>query len=76
VADKLVDCVGLYCPVPIAQAAQAIAGVAPGETITVLADDPGVENDFPAWCRATGHELVALEQTDDGFKIVIRKRSS
>ena len=69
------DCVGLYCPVPIARAAEEIGKVAPGETITVLADDPGVENDFPSWCRVTGHELVSLEEAEDGYKVVIRKKA-
>jgi TusA-related sulfurtransferase len=73
-AEKIVDCVGLYCPVPIAQAAQAIREVGPGETITVLADDPGVEKDFPNWCKVTGHELVLLEEADEGYRIVIRKK--
>jgi tRNA 2-thiouridine synthesizing protein A len=62
--------------VPIARAAEAINEVVEGDTITILADDPGVENDFPNWCRVTGHELVSLDQVDDGYKVVIRKRSS
>jgi len=73
-AEKTVDCVGLYCPVPIAQAAEALAEVAVGETIEVLADDPGVESDFPSWCRVTGHELVSMERAADGFRIVIRRK--
>jgi len=73
-AEKIVDCVGLYCPVPIAQAAQAIREVEEGERITVLADDPGVEKDFPSWCKVTGHKLVSLEETEEGFKVVIEKR--
>lgn len=73
-ADRLVDCIGLYCPVPIAEAAKAIAEVAPGETVIILADDPGVENDFPNWCRVTGHELVALEKTPEGYRISIKKK--
>ncbi len=74
--EKILDCIGLYCPVPIAQAAEAIKQVAPGETITVLADDPGVENDFPNWCKVTGHELVAMEKTAEGFKIIIRRKKA
>jgi TusA-related sulfurtransferase len=35
-----------------------------------------VENDFPSWCRVTGHELVSLDKADEGYKIVIRKRSA
>jgi len=73
-AERVVDCIGLYCPVPIAQAAEAIREVAPGETITILADDPGVENDFPNWCKVTGHELVAMEKTGEGFRITIRRK--
>lgn len=74
-ADKTVDCIGLYCPVPIARAAVEIKNVAPGDTITILADDPGVENDFPNWCRVTGHELVSLEEADGGYRIVIRRKA-
>lgn len=72
--NKIVDCIGLYCPVPIAEAAAAIGEVESGETITILADDPGVESDFPNWCKVTGHELVSLERTDEGYEIVIRKK--
>jgi tRNA 2-thiouridine synthesizing protein A len=75
-ADQTVDCIGLYCPVPIARAAEAIKDVDEGETVTILADDPGVESDFPNWCRVTGHELVSLEKAEEGYKIVIRKKSS
>ncbi|UCE27385.1 MAG: sulfurtransferase TusA family protein [Candidatus Coatesbacteria bacterium] len=72
--DKVVDCIGLYCPVPIAEAAAAIEEVSSGDTIKVLADDPGVESDFPNWCKVTGHELVSLEPTEEGYEIVIRKK--
>jgi len=72
--NKVVDCMGLYCPVPIAEAAAAIEEVGSGETVKVLADDPGVENDFPNWCKVTGHELVSLEPTDEGYEITIRKK--
>ena len=73
-SNKVVDCIGLYCPVPIAEAAAAIGEVDSGEIIKILADDPGVENDFPNWCKVTGHELMSLEKTDDGYEIVIRKK--
>ena len=74
--EKVVDCIGLYCPVPIAQAAEALEAAAPGETVTILADDPGVESDFPNWCRVTGHTLVSLERGEEGYVIRIRKKGS
>jgi TusA-related sulfurtransferase len=73
-SDNIVDCIGLYCPVPIAEAAAAIADINPGETVTILADDPGVESDFPNWCKMTGNELVSLKKTDEGYEIVIEKK--
>ncbi len=72
---NIIDCIGLYCPVPIAQAAAAIRELAAGETVTILADDQGVENDFPNWCKVTGHELVSLEKAAEGYRIIIRKKA-
>jgi tRNA 2-thiouridine synthesizing protein A len=31
----------------------------PGDTIEVVANDPGASTDIPAWCRMTGHALVS-----------------
>ncbi|GAA2667032.1 hypothetical protein Apa02nite_009820 [Actinoplanes palleronii] len=39
--------------------AKALPGVAIGEIVRVLADDPAAANDIPAWCRMKGQEFVA-----------------
>ncbi|GAA0471100.1 hypothetical protein Aca07nite_20590 [Actinoplanes capillaceus] len=41
--------------------ARAIPGVAVGEIVRVLADDPAAANDIPAWCRMKGQEFVAAD---------------
>lgn len=33
----------------------------PGETLEVVAHDPGARVDLPAWCRMTGHTLVSSD---------------
>ena len=33
----------------------------PGETLEVIARDPGAPVDMPAWCRMTGHTLISSE---------------
>ncbi len=33
----------------------------PGETLEVIARDPGAAVDMPAWCRMTGHTLISSE---------------
>jgi tRNA 2-thiouridine synthesizing protein A len=36
-------------------------GMAPGQLMRLVARDPGVRADLPAWCRLTGHRLVAAD---------------
>ena len=33
----------------------------PGETLEIIANDPGAPTDMPAWCRMTGHTLVSAD---------------
>jgi tRNA 2-thiouridine synthesizing protein A len=72
-ADQVLDAKGLNCPLPILRAKKALAGMAAGNTLEILATDPGSIKDFEAFCRTTGHALV--EQENDGkiFRFVIRK---
>ena len=38
------------------------------------ATDPAAEQDFPAYCKQTGHELVSSRREGDVLIFVIRKR--
>ena len=69
-----VDARGLSCPMPIVRTAQAIKTLPSGALVEVLATDPGAQQDFVAWCRATGHELV--ERTSEGqvHRFLIRRK--
>jgi tRNA 2-thiouridine synthesizing protein A len=73
-ADQQVDARGLNCPMPIVKTAQAVKALASGQTVEVLATDPGSVKDFAAWSKTTGNEMV--EQTTDGgvFRFVLRKK--
>lgn len=48
------NCLGQRCPLPVIALAKALPGVAVGETVRVLADDPAAAIDIPAWCRMRG----------------------
>lgn len=74
-ADATLDCVGLYCPMPIIQTAAKIRELAPGQVLEVLADDKGIQTDMPAWCASTGHECVAIEQEGDEYRVYVRKKA-
>ncbi len=75
-ADLLLDCVGLYCPMPIIQTAEKIGEMGEGEVLEVVADDKGIASDMPAWCKSTGHEFVGLEQQGREYHVFVRKRRS
>ena len=38
-----------------------LARLPPGVTLTLIARDPGVPEDLPAWCRMTGNRLVRTD---------------
>jgi TusA-related sulfurtransferase len=73
---RIVDALGTHCPVPVQLLARALARVVPGTTVRVLADDPMVAVDLPAWCHSHGHELVAFSESDGTWTAVVRHRAS
>jgi tRNA 2-thiouridine synthesizing protein A len=72
--DETLDCVGLYCPMPVVKAKLRLEEIGEGKVLEVLADDPGARKDFPAWCDATGNELLFIDQEGNVLKIYIRKK--
>ena len=60
-ADVL-DLRGLKCPLPALLARKALAKVAPGTALTVLADDPLAVVDIPHMCHTEGHTMTAAHR--------------
>ena len=50
-ANKEVDTRGLNCPLPILKAKKALADMTSGQTLKVVATDPGSVRDFQAFAR-------------------------
>ena len=71
--DKVLDCAGMSCPLPVLKTAQAIKELVPGQVLEILATDPGVEPDMRAWTSRTGNELVSIYKQDDVFHVLIRR---
>ena len=72
-AESVLDARGLKCPLPVLKAQKRMKELAPGDTLEVLATDPGADLDFRDYCRATGNELVAFSKTEDVFRFLIRR---
>jgi TusA-related sulfurtransferase len=73
-AHKEIDTRGLNCPLPILKAKKALADMASGEVLKVLATDPGSIRDFQAFARQTGNELVEQSTNADEFIHFLRRR--
>ena len=72
-ADQTLDCVGLYCPMPIVKTSQQIKKMKVGDILEVIADDKGIKQDMPAWCEATGNECVGIEEQGGEIKVYVKK---
>ncbi len=71
--DEELDCVGLFCPMPIALTKQKIDTIEVGQILKVEADDPAAEEDIKAWAKRTGHELIKYEKEGNILTFYIKK---
>ena len=63
------DTSNLLCPMPVIRTQDRIAEMSEGEILEVVATDPGVKNDIPAWCRINGHKVMEIRE--EGREIII-----
>jgi len=73
-ADAEVDARGHRCPMPLLMAKRALNGLAEGQTLALLATDPGSLRDFEAFARQSGHELLEALERGGEFHLRLRKR--
>ena len=67
------DALGTYCPVPVKLLARVLGRVLPGDGVVLLADDPLIEVDLPAWCHKEGHDLDSLAHEDGAYRARVRR---
>ncbi len=70
-----VDCVGLFCPVPVMRAKGEIDELEDGNLMELIADDPASQEDIPRWAKRAGHLLVMMRQDGEQFHYLIQKRN-
>ena len=63
-ADEIIDCRGLKCPLPVLKTEKRIAQVKPGTRLIVLATDPIAKIDIPLFCTQNGHEYEMTVEGD------------
>ncbi len=72
-AHQELDVKGLNCPIPIMRAKKIMKSLEPGDTLEVLATDPGSVKDFESFCRATGNTLLEQDADDGVYRYLLKK---
>jgi tRNA 2-thiouridine synthesizing protein A len=73
-SESVLDVKGMNCPLPVLRANRALRSMAPGARLRVLATDRAAVADFQAFCRETGHALLACSEDGGVFSFLIRRR--
>ncbi len=72
--DREVDARGLNCPLPILKAKKALAEMASGQVLKVIATDAGSMRDFQAFAKQTGNELLHQETIGSDYVSILKRR--
>ena len=72
-SSTVLDCMGLYCPMPILKTREAMDQLGVGDRLEVLADDPAAGPDIKAWAKRAGQKILKAEKTEEGMRFLIQK---
>ena len=72
--DQELDARGLSCPLPILKAKKALAAMSSGQILRVTATDTSSMQDFQAFAKQTGNEIIEQYTQADEFITVLRRR--
>ena len=71
--DQELDASGLNCPLPILRAKKILSDMKSGQTLFIIATDPGSVKDFEAFSRQTGNALISSGEVNGKFNYVLKK---
>ena len=72
-AEETLDCVGLYCPMPIVHTAKKMKELKTGQVLEVISDDEGIKEDMPNWCKTTGNGFLGIEEEHGVYRVFVKK---
>lgn len=72
-ADKVLDCSGMLCPVPVIKTSKAIKEVEIGQVLKMIATDPGAPADMEAWARQTTNELLDSHEEEGKYVFYFKR---
>jgi len=72
VPDKVLDCWGLRCPIPVRRTAETIRTMSPDQVLQVIATDDWFGPDLEAWLKRQTHQLLALRERNGEIHAYLR----
>lgn len=73
--DRVLECEGLACPMPVVRTKKALEEMQTGEVLEVRATDKGSVADLQSWAKRTGHQYIGVKEENGVFRHFIRKAS-
>ena len=71
--NQTLDCLGLFCPIPVFQTRQALDKLAKGEILEVLVDDPAAEGDIPSLAKRLNVKILKTDKEVDRIRFLLEK---
>ena len=71
--NQTLDCLGLFCPIPVFQTRQALDKLAKGEILEVLVDDPAAEGDIPSLAKRLDVKVLRMDKEADRIRFLLEK---
>lgn len=70
---KVLDAIGLACPMPIVRTKKAVDAIESGQVLEIHVTDKGAVADIPAWAASGGHTILEHTEEDGILKFWIQK---
>ncbi len=71
--DRTLDCLGLYCPIPVLKVREELDRLAIGQILEVWADDPAAEEDIARLAKRIGQEVIEKSKDGSRIRFLLRK---
>ena len=72
--DKELNTSGMACPLPIIKTKKALADMASGQVLKILATDVGSLKDMQAFAEQSGHTLLSTDNTPGQYVFFMKRK--
>ena len=71
--NRMLDCIGLFCPIPIFNTAEEMEKIDIGQVLEMVTGDPAAVHDISRWAKRAGHQFLKLFKEGEHYHFLRRK---